>query len=492
MKIPILNGIFTNNQPDFQVSYPVNMVPVAGDTGINTGYLKPHDGIVELGTGPGLDRGGVERLGVHYRVMGTKLVSIDADGNTTELGDIPGTDQIPFQPKSSYNFDLLSIVANGKLYYYNASGVDITYDVNDPTETTIAAGALFEVTDVNLGTPIDRVFLNGVFVVTDGEVVRSSSITNPTVFNVTSYEASEFDPDPVKALLVIKKELYVINRHSIELFLGTITGGDIYLPFTAIDGAQIERGCVGTNACCVFDEAIAFLGGGHNEPIGIYLGRNAQSVKISTRTIDTLLNTFTEAQLSAATLESRKYKNHEQLYVHLPDRTIVYDVETSAAFQRPVWFQLSGSLAGFAAYPAQRYIYAHGKWFVGNPNSNSISVFDETVSSQRGNKARWQFDTIFLYNNSNGALITELELDALTGSIAFGIDPKISTSYSLDGQTYSQRHYISAGKSGERTKQLIWTNNGSMRKRRIQRFEGDSDAHLSVARLEAQVEPLVY
>lgn len=493
MRIPILSGILTDNKLDFQVSYPVNMVPVAESSGINNGFLRPHDGITELGTGPGVDRGGVVgRFGVHYRVMGTKLVSIDADGVATELAEIPGVDQIPFKVKSSYSFDLLAIVSQRRLYYYNTSGKTLTYDVGQSTETTIPPDTLVKVTDVDLGRPIDCVFINGVFVITDGEVIRSSSITNPVQFNPLSYESSEFDPDPVKALIVLKKEIYALNRYSIELFRAEITGGDIYLPFVPIQGAQIERGCVGTNACCAFNNTIAFLGGGHNEPISVYLGVNAQSLKIATRTIETLLSNYTESQLSSVIIEPRSYKNHDQLYIHLPDRTIVYDAAMSEAFEKPVWFQLSGAAEGFSVYPARRFTYAHQKWFVGDPTSNSISVFDDTVSSQRGEKAGWQVDTPVIYNQGNGLIIHDLELVALTGMVHFGKTPRISMSYSHDGKTFSQRKYIEVGKTGERMKRLLWTNNGEVRNWRIQRIEGDSDSHLSIARLEAKVEPLFY
>ena len=46
VQIPILNGIYTDNGPDFRTSYPVNMVPVPKSIGMNEGFLRPADGIV--------------------------------------------------------------------------------------------------------------------------------------------------------------------------------------------------------------------------------------------------------------------------------------------------------------------------------------------------------------------------------------------------------------------------------------------------------------
>ncbi len=85
-----------------------------------------------------------------------------------------------------------------------------------------------------------------------------------------------------------------------------------------------------------------------------------------------------------------------------------------------------------------------------------------------------------------------LELVGLTGSVAYGIDPTINTSYSTDGETWSQQKFIKAGTTGQRAKRLVWFQQGWMRNWRIQRFQGTSDAHMSFARLEAAIEPLAY
>ena len=85
VQIPIISGIYADGSADFRTSYPRNLVPVPKETGISEGYLRPADGIVELGTGPGVSRGGINWNGVLYRVMGTKLVSISAANAVTEI-----------------------------------------------------------------------------------------------------------------------------------------------------------------------------------------------------------------------------------------------------------------------------------------------------------------------------------------------------------------------------------------------------------------------
>jgi len=468
MQIPIVSGIYTDSTPELRTAYPVNLVPVPKQSGISNGFLRPGDGIVSNGTGPGTDRGGINWQGELYRVMGTKLVEINSAGTVTVLGDVGGpTNQLV---TFDYSFDELAIASGGRLYYWDGT-------------------TLTQVTDPDLGVVLDVVWIDGYFMTTDGEFLIVTELSDPTQVNPLKYGSSEVDPDPVVALLKLRNEIYALNRNTIEVFDNV--GGELF-PFARIDGAQIQKGVVGTFACCLFIERIAFLGSGRNEAPGIYVGAAAVTEKISTQEIDTLLLEYTEAQLALVKLEARNDKAHQHLYVHLPDRTVVYDASASQALQTPVWFTLTTTLAGFAQYRARNLVWVYDKWTVGDPQSSSVGYLVQDIGSHWGQQVRWEFGTLIVYNESNGAIFNELELVSLTGSIALGKNPQISTSYSLDGQSYSQEKFIAVGTIGNRKKRLAWFQQGHMRNWRIQRFRGDSDAHVSYVRLEAQIEPLAY
>lgn len=467
MQIPILNGIYTDNGPDLRTSYPVNMMPVPKKSGISNGFLRPADGLVANGTGPGVDRGGINWNGVCYRVMGTKLVTVSSNGIVTVLGDVGGPENTLVT--MDYSFDRLAIASGGRLYYWN--------------------GSLTQVTDPDLGVVLDVVWVDGYFMTTDGTSLVVTELTDPTQVNPLKYGSSEVDPDPVVALLKLRNEVYALNRNTIEVFDNV---GGHFFPFQRIDGAQITKGVVGTFACCVYLEAVAFLGSGRNEEPGIYLGANATATKISTQEIDQVLLKFTEAQLAQVKIEARNDKNHQHLYVHLPDRTVVYDAAASEALGEQVWFTLTTSQVDFSQYRARNLVWAYDKWLVGDPQSSTIGYMVDTTGEHWGQVVRWEFGTIIAYNEGNGAIFHELELVALTGRVALGKDPIISTSYSVDGQSWSQDRPIRVGTTGNTRKRLAWFQQGHMRNWRIQRFRGDTQAHLSFARLEAQIEGLAY
>ena len=136
MQIQILNGIYADNTPELRTAYPVNMVPVPKQSGISNGFLRPGDGLVSNGTGPGIDRGGIEWNGICYRVMGTSLVRVASNGTVTTLGDVGGpTTQLVTM---DYSFELLAIASGGRMYYW-----------------TPLTSTLVQVTDPDLGIEID-------------------------------------------------------------------------------------------------------------------------------------------------------------------------------------------------------------------------------------------------------------------------------------------------------------------------------------------------
>tara|TARA_R110000868_G_scaffold405665_1_gene685299 strand:- start:879 stop:1994 length:1116 start_codon:yes stop_codon:yes gene_type:complete len=369
-----------------------------------------------------------------------------------------------------YSFDRLAICSGLKLFYWDKT-------------------ALVEVTDPDLGVVLDVVWVDGYFMTTDGEFLIVTELNDPTQVNPLKYGSSEIDPDPVVALLKLRNEIYALNRNTIEVFDNV--GGDLF-PFQRISGAQVQKGVIGTHGCCVFIETVAFLGSGRNESPGIYLGVNATASKVSTQEIDEILAEYTEVQLATVKLESQTTKSHQLLYVHLPDRTLVYDAEASGALGDQVWYVLSSSVVGLSKYRARDFLWCYDKWMIGDPTSAVIGYLDDTVGTHFGASVRWEFGTTILYNEGRGGVIHELELVSLTGRVAPGQNPIISTSYSLDGETWSQDRTTTVGKIGNRQKRIVWFQQGTMRNWRIQRFRGESDAHVSFARLEAQLEPLAY
>ena len=465
MQIPILKGVYTGQGSDYRTSYPLNMQPILQSTGISEGYLKPIPGIVEIGTGPGVSRGAINWNGLHYRVMGEQLCRISSDGVVTELGSV-GDDGN--QVTMVYSFDRLAIASNKNLFYYNGT-------------------TLSQVTDIDLGDVVDLTWIDGYFMTTDGEYLVVTDLSDPTQVNQLKYGSSEADPDPVLALLTLRNEVYAINRYTIEVFTNV---GSAFFPFNRIDGAEIYKGAIGTKAVAVHEDMIAFLGSGRNESPGIFLGANGQTNKISTPEIDKLIEETSEEQLQDVLIQSVAEQGRSLLYVFLPTITLVYDLYASKAIGEPVWFMASSAIKGDGPYRAKDLVWCYDKWYVGDIQDSKIGILDRSIATHYGKIIPWEFGTTFAYNEGRGILFKSLELIALTGRTEGFDEPMISTSYTLDGRTWSQERFIKTGKFGNRLKRLVWWRQGHMKNFRAQKFRGDSNTYISIARLEAEVEAL--
>lgn len=468
MQIPILNGIKADRLSDFRSTYPRNLVPVPKGTGISSGYLTPSHGLQADGTGPGLDRGAFNWKGALYRVMGTKLVTISASGVLTALGDVGGSGPVTFDN----SFDVLGVVSGGRLWYWD--GATLT-SLNDP----------------DAGIVIDAHWIAGYWLITDGTNLAVTELNDRYAVNPLKYGSSEADPDPVMGCDELRNEAYALNRYSIEAFQNV--GGDNF-PFQRIDGAMVPKGIIGTRAYCQTNSTFAFLGGGKtdtgSEPPAVYLMVPGDANKISTREIDKVLKDYTEEQLSTVVMESFVDEGNSCIYIHLPDQCLVYDLAASAAVQEPVWYTLTSSIVGPGTYRARGLCWCYNRWNVGDPTSGTYGRLTKETADHFGQVVGWEFGTLIVYNASKGAIFNELELVGTPGRVPLGKDPVIWTSYSLDGETWSQERSTSAGKQGERGKRLAWRKQGKMRNYRMQRFRGTSDCTMSIARLEAQVEPL--
>ncbi|EML1065941.1 hypothetical protein RGH81_002324 [Acinetobacter nosocomialis] len=464
MQIPILSGIYTDTNSDFRTSYPRNLIPVPKEQGLSSGYLRPSEGIQEFSELDGLDRGGINWNGECFRVVGTSLVKVNEDGSIENLGNVLGEGYCNF----AYSFDYLAINSKPFLYLYRPST------------------GLKQVLDGDLGKVNDVIWIDGYFMTTDGEFLIITELNDPFQVNPLKYGSSEVDPDPINALLKLRNEVYAINRYTTEVFSNV--GGENF-PFSRVDGAMSTRGTLSSNTCCLFMETIAFLGSGKNEPISVYISANGSTQKIATREIDQILKNYSETELIDSLVESRVVDGHQWLYIHLNDKTLVYDAAASQATNQQVWFFLCSGF-GETRYLAQNHVWCYDKWIVGHPLENKLGILNVSSGEHWGEVVEWEFSTSIIYNESHGAIFHQLELVSLPGRTIFGDSPTICTQYSVDGMEWSNQKYISAGKTGQRDKRLVWFQQGHMNNWRIQKFTGTSESRLSVARLEAQLEPL--
>ena len=472
-QIIILKGIYTDSNADFRTAYPINLIPVAMEAGVgastannlSNGYLRQAYGIVEGCTHTyGNCRGLTVWNDALYGVFGSNFVRINEDFTIALIGNVGGGLQCRF----TYGFDRLAINSSGKIYYYDNT-------------------SLTSITDIDLGYITDTVWVDGYFMFTDGQYLIVTELNDPYAINPLKYGSSEADPDRIYRLIKIKNEVCAVNRYTIETFDNV--GGDNF-PFARIEGAQIQKGALGSNCVCFFKETVAFLGSGKNETPSIYLASNGQVTMIASEGINQILRNYSDEQLSGVQLEQKIDGNQEFLLVHLPNKTLVFDAYASKMFGVYTWHILQSGVANPSEYLANNFTYAYNKWFCTHKTEQKIGYLVSDISSHWDNDCTWEFSTGITYNASAGVIFHELELLCLTGRVANNAKPVIWTSYSNDGLSWSLEKPAIVGQIGDTIRKVSWLQQGYMKRWRIQKFRGNSDAFISVARLEARMEGL--
>jgi hypothetical protein len=461
VQIPLLSGVYANGRADFRASYPVNLEPVIVDSGISKGYLRSSPGITSIATGPGADRGGYVWRGVHYRAMGDRLVSV-ANG-ATDLAGLAGGGPITFDD----SFDRLGIAAGGGLYYWD--GASLT-QVNDP----------------DLGTVIDFIWIDGYFMTTDGQYLVVTELDDPFSVNPLKYGSSEAAPDLIVGLIKIRNECYAINRFTIENFQNI--GGNGF-PFRRNPGGMIPKGAVGTYAKALFLETFAFVGSGWNEGLGVYLAGGGEAIRISTPEIEDELSLLSDEEAALIEVEAREESAEQRLYIHLPNKTLVYLHQVSQAAKELTWQVLASGTGADAAWPLRHLTLVDGKW-IGGDEQGRIGYLDASVGTQFGAVAGWRFDTALIYNASLGGIIHQLELVGLPGRAPFGADPTVFMSYTKDGETWSDEKAVPMGKAGQRDARVQWLPGIYFSNYLGLRFRGSNTSMASWARCEAKIEGL--
>jgi hypothetical protein len=261
--VNLIKGDRVDPKTDYRDALPVNMYAVERDILGVSGYMLCYPGLTKVADGSGVDRGANynDRFSEHYRISGTNLVKVNANNTTDVLGAVPGT----LQGAMPYSFNTQAVIADGKMFLY------------DPT------GGFREVTDTDLGNPIDGVWVDGYYFLTDGEFIYHTDITDESSIDPLKFATAEFMPD--KSLGVAKTQdnkVIVFGRYSIEYFINQATP---QFAFKRVDARAQKIGIVATHAKCELGGKWYITGGRKDESVAVHIVTLGKSQKVSTREV---------------------------------------------------------------------------------------------------------------------------------------------------------------------------------------------------------------
>ena len=359
-------------------------------------------GITELNTNTRVARGGFEWNGALYEVASTDLLKIDtSDGTYTVVGTIDGSAQIDI----AIGFNHVVIVVKG--------GKGYTLDKSD---------TLTEITNINYVASNAVTHMNGrfVYIPSSGDPAFFSDIGDGSSIQAGSFFDAEELPD---------KNIFCINLRNILLIGGTDSFeqfrdlGQSSVPFRRLN-ARIDYGYI--SAGIEYMNTLCFIGREKNQNLGIYTFGQGQAEKISNEYIDTILDTYTQAELEMCIPNRLKWRGYDLMTFTLARHSFGYyggnwfDLDTYENGEPDIW--QAGYIVEFETDYYTFYADKIGRFAAvnrdyGTPFRRLINIGFETDGNFTAQSL--QYNISQGYNTADGSVFLEMSDDNILFGPAF-------------------------------------------------------------------------
>lgn len=443
MQIPLTQGIKTDAQVQFVDALMENMIAEPDAVFGKKGYVTNFPGLklVDDSVEGGYSRGGIynDRFSQAYRVIGESLYSMKVDGSIDKnLGTIRGSRQVAMP----FSFNTQAVITQGKgMYLYSPSS------------------GLKEVTDPDLGSVIDGTWIDGYYFLVDRESPIVTDILAEDSIRQLNYGSAEIDPDPIIGCDKWRNFAVVFGSSTMEFYDNV--GGTLF-PFQRVESYTIYIGIVGTRAKVKLpnDAGFIVLGGARNEKVSFHFAVNGSSENISTKTVDRIIDSYSEDVLRDVLLEYVRDENQEYIYCHLPDKTLIYDITSSRELGFRQWSVIKTGLHTDSDYRGYWQginavkIPRINEYTFGCRHNGNVTAFDRQSPMQLGKQQEHiLWSPLALINKAD---INAIQPQIVNGRNVINRDESVFLSTTEDGISYSKEVNNMFGERGARWDQLLW------------------------------------
>lgn len=424
LQAPIIKGDKIDSRTDYRDALPVNFTAVEREILGSNGYLLSHSGLTQHAIGLGIDRGGNwnERLSIHYRVSGANLISVSTSGDVEDLGVISGSKRASI---NAYSFNTQAIVAGGKMWLHDGA-------------------TLTEITDPDLGIPIDITWIDGYYFLTDGEFLYHTDITDETSIDPLKFATAEFSPDPTLAVdTTSDNQVIVFGRYSTEWFINRATDN---FAFQRVASKAVKAGVVGTHCETELNGRFYIMGGGKEESVSIHEIAAGTYSSIATREIEKIISKYTEDDLSNSVLETRVEDKDSFIVVRLPDETLLFNLTIAKSMGLDAaWTIVKSDVLGDVKWRGVNGVFDPrvSGWIYGDNQDERIGLLDNSVATQYGEIVESIFFTPLL--DLETMSIDSIELDTIPGHQVDMENVTCAISTSHDGVVYGMEWWALYG-----------------------------------------------
>lgn len=460
--IPIANGFYESDSLPISAQECSNWYPnIVQTTGLEQRTLFGSAGIEQLTTSGKvgeINRGAHVKNGIPYFVNGNSLYRVDraeVPGGTesfsmVNLGVVSGSGRVSMADNGK---QLMILVPGGDAYIY------------DESEST----PLQEITDLDFpasGAPQYVVFVDSYFACSTNSKKWIVSANNDGLsWNALDFGSAESDPDKIVAPVVFRNQLFITGSETTEAFQNLPNGAGF--PFVR-SNIFLDKGCFAPSSIITANGTFMMIGGGINESPAIWQFTGSGFQKISTTAIDSVLSSFSDAEISGAFSYSYAVKGAYFIGFTVGNRTFEINTVTN------LWNERKSDVDGNESrWRVNSMVTAYGRVLVGDSIDGRIGELSPDIYTEYGGNIRRIISTQPFSHKGQEVKVSMLELTTESGvGNDLAANPQVAMDYSDNGgKTFKPRLTRSLGKIGEYDARAIWYRLGSFSRYRIFRWE---------------------
>jgi len=338
--LKVVGQSYEHRSEAFSIQKTMNLIPQAETTGASESSLTSWPGTKAFYAASGVDRGMTVFRNELYKITTTNLYRIDANGFSTNLGTIVGTDRCIFANDGTN----LIITTGGTGYQLTGS-------------------TLTEITDSDFQNANSVAYLNQQMIFDgNGGKFQVSDVGNPDSIAGNNFATAESAPDDTIRVFAFRERVYIFGEKTIETWYNSGSGNP---PFARVNGGTMNVGLGAIHSVGATDEYCYFLGDDRRAyRFSSHQPQNITSIAISHQ-ID-LMGDVSDAIGGIVRLEGQSFY---ALTFPAGNKTLVFSEEAGA------WFNLSTG-ADEERYIGTSYQEAYGRRLIADKNSGSVHELD--------------------------------------------------------------------------------------------------------------------
>lgn len=363
----------------------------------------------------------------HFMIVSTDLIKITnhETGAYSVVGTITGFE--PVVSATGFVHEVL-VVKGGDAYTFDGT-------------------TLTQITDPQFKPSNSVTHINGrfVYIPSDGSPAFFSDVGDGGSIQAASFFDAEELPDKNEVAINFNNTLYIGGTDSFELFRNTGTDSQA---FSRLQNGRIQAGYIG--GMREYNQTFLFVGREKDQDLGIYSIAQGQAPKISNEAIDTVLKTYTIAQLKTVVSARFKWNGYDIATFTFPNHAFGY--------LGGYWFELSLEEDSKTKPWQAGYIkHFQGKYYTAY--NDKIGVLadvptDYGLNFRKGLKAGYPSDS------NTGFTLKSLGFDVSQGFN--GNIGSVALQLSRDNVLYGPAFYRDTGRIGQYSNQLKWDYPGGL------------------------------